>query len=70
MFRIVYEKHVSGNYHVTLICISQTISLCPGYFKKVANIEGDVLLGCKDITTSQMDELGFVIPSIWTRKKA
>lgn len=70
MFRVVYEKHVSGNYHVTLMSISQTISLRPGYLKKIINIKDDVLLGCMDINAFELEKLGFVIGSFWTRKNA
>jgi hypothetical protein len=70
VFRIIYFKHVSGNYYVTLHCISQTIVLLPGFFKKVMQLEGNIALGARDVDLETIIELGFVIPSFWTRKTA
>lgn len=64
MFRITYEKHKNGNYHVTLLAISQTIILIPRFFKKIMGMKGNVLLGCCDISHETLDNLGFIFPPI------
>lgn len=68
VFRITYFKHESGNYYVTLHVISQTIVLTPGFFRKVIHMQGNVLLGCQDVSLETIVNLGFVVPSFWTRK--
>lgn len=66
MFQIFYEKHETGNFYVTLLCISQTIVLRPGFFRKIVGINKKTVAGCCEITAEQLCELGFVIPSFWT----
>lgn len=68
MFPISYYLHDSGNYHVTLRTMDQTISLCPGYFRKMIGMEGSVIVGCREVDLQTVVELGFVVSSIWTRR--
>lgn len=68
MFRISYYKHESGNYYVTFHSISQTIVLLPGFARRVLQMQGNVVIGCKDVPIETIIELGFVVPSFWTRK--
>lgn len=57
-----YWLHESGNMHVTLHCLDQTLSVRPGYFKRVLEIEYDVEAGFREITVHQAVELGFKFP--------
>lgn len=58
--QISYYLHASGNYHVTLQAVRQTISLCPGYFRKMISIQGNVQVGCCEIDMELACEVGFI----------
>lgn len=55
-----YWRHESGCMIVTLQCLNQTISVIPGFFKKVLQIDYNVEVGCRDITVEQAVKLGFI----------
>lgn len=62
MFRIAYERTPEGRFEVTLFCISQTISVPSAHFYHTANVNTNVVFGCKDIPVSTVLRLGFVFP--------
>lgn len=69
MSHVSYWKNdATGNYHVTLHAVSQTIILTPGFFKKVMKMQGNVVVGCREVNFDVLQELGFVIPSEISRK--
>ncbi len=68
MFRIVYERHQSGNYHVRLPDLLQTISVRPCVLSRITRVSERSVIGCTDVTVAQLCELGFIVPSIWVRK--
>lgn len=68
MFRISYYLHDTGNYHVTLQTIGQAIILCPAFFRKQIGMKSNVVAGCRDVDLHTIVNLGFVVPSIWTRR--
>jgi hypothetical protein len=66
--RISYFKDHSGNYLVTLVGYSQTIVVMTGYFRKVMEMKGNVVVGCCDVDLVVLNKLGFVVPGILVRK--
>lgn len=62
MFRIAYEKISADRFEVTLFCISQTISVPSTHFYHTANVNTNVVFGCKDVSVSTVLEIGFVFP--------
>ncbi|QDZ88758.1 hypothetical protein D0441_31530 [Priestia megaterium] len=64
MFRISYYKDEHTRLmKVTLHIINQTIILQPGFFYKVAGVDRNVIVGCRDIEVDILIDLGFVFPS-------
>lgn len=63
-----FKNNATGNYHVTLHSVSQTIILTPGFFRKVMKMKGNVLVGCKDLSFEVLCELGFVVSSEISKK--
>lgn len=61
--QVSYWKHEVGSIIVTLQCLNQTISVLPGFFRKVMQIDYNVEVGCREITIDQALEMGFVFPS-------
>lgn len=61
MYQLTYYLHNSGNYHVTLVDRGQTISLCPGFFRKQMEPVQltRVIVGCLPATTELLQRLGF-----------
>ncbi len=68
MFRIVYEKHESGNFHVRLPDLLQIISVRPCVLKRIIGASERSTIGCSDVTVEQLCDLGFIVPSIWMKK--
>lgn len=64
MLRIIYEKKSNGLFEVKLICLEQIILVSAEKLFRCAEIERDVLLGCKDVTIETLLYLGFVFPVV------
>lgn len=63
-----WKNNATGNYHVTLHAVSQTIVLTPGFFRKVIQMQGNVSVGCRELSFQVLEQLGFVVPSEISRK--
>jgi len=64
MYRIVYERHWSGCYHVRWIQKDITICVTDSFIKKLLNVDQKVLIGCCFASQSEMVKLGFLIIAI------
>lgn len=63
VFQVRYSREYDTNlYRVTLLAASQTIVLSRGYLVKQIGMDPRCVVGCKEITFEQVNELGFIIP--------
>ena len=63
-----WKNEATGNYHVTLHAISQTIVLTPGFFRKVFRMQDNVVVGCREVNFEVLHELGFIVPTEINKK--
>lgn len=63
MLRISYYLHKSGNYHVTLWSVGQTISVTPAFFRKQIAEGRSVIVGVLEVTAETAQHIGFIVPA-------
>lgn len=68
--RISFFKDEAGNYIVKLFAgyYSQEIVVMGGYFRKVMQSKGNIVVGCCDVDLEILTKLGFAIPAISQEK--
>ena len=63
VFQVRYSREYDTNlYRVTLLAANQTIVLSRGFLVKRIGMDPRCVIGCKEITIQQVNDLGFIIP--------
>lgn len=56
----VYGRPCATNYIVNAVHLGQTIAIVPAAFRRITGAHERATDGCMDITSDQLDELGFI----------
>ncbi|MCM3497665.1 hypothetical protein M4D52_29970 [Paenibacillus lactis] len=56
----IYGRPCATNYIVNALHLGQTIAIVPAAFRRITGAHERATDGCMDITSDQLDELGFV----------